>query len=163
MNDEERGRRTAVYRFYAADGELLYVGLTFDAAARFRTHKQQVLAWHEVSRIELTWYETRADAQIAESAAIRAEDPRWNRTCSPTYEPYSKWRPLAEWMREQIESGHWTEGKAFPSLAELARQWEGMSTMVIKRALQDLIAAGLVHRVERMVLVGPPPSTEAAA
>lgn len=104
----------------------------------------------------MTWYETRPEAMAAEALAIRTENPLWNRSHSPAYEHYSKWRPLAGWMRDKIESGEWAPGETFPPVAELARAWDGMSTMVIRKALKSLAATGHVHRQGRTLLIGHP-------
>lgn len=69
---------TWVYRFYAADGALLYVGLTRHLERRVQEHAAIKRWWPEVVRTESKLYRTRLRAARAEHAAIGAEDPRYN-------------------------------------------------------------------------------------
>lgn len=70
----------AVYRFYAPDGWLLYVGMTVNPEVRFAFHRHAAVWWKlaEPARTTVTWYDTRADAAAAETAAIDQEKPEWN-------------------------------------------------------------------------------------
>lgn len=69
---------TALYRFYADDGELLYIGITVNPKARDYQHAAKSHWWTEAARKEICWYETWPAAELAERAAIRAERPRYN-------------------------------------------------------------------------------------
>ncbi|MEW2415274.1 GIY-YIG nuclease family protein [Streptomyces sp. NPDC046866] len=70
--------RTALYRLFAADGELLYVGITNDTATRWSYHARQKAWWVDVANRTVEWHEGRPAAARAEAIAIRAERPRWN-------------------------------------------------------------------------------------
>lgn len=68
-----------LYRFYDADGALLYVGISMNAAARASQHKAEKAWWGEVRNIEVeTLTMTRRLAEAVEADAIRAEMPRYN-------------------------------------------------------------------------------------
>ncbi len=67
----------AVYRFFDANGALLYIGLTVDPGARLRAHRSKPW-WFDIVRIEIERHETRQAAAIAERAAIKAEEPIYN-------------------------------------------------------------------------------------
>jgi predicted GIY-YIG superfamily endonuclease len=69
---------TVLYRLYAEDGELLYVGITEHPERRLRHHALKKEWWPEVARQEVRSYQTRADAARAEHAAITRENPRYN-------------------------------------------------------------------------------------
>jgi hypothetical protein len=71
--------RTAVYRFYDRDGNLLYLGMTFDIDQRFNHHRYTQGWWLEVARKEVTWYDTRREARDIEVAATLTEKPRYDR------------------------------------------------------------------------------------
>lgn len=72
---------TALYRHFAADGRLLYVGITRSAAARLAQHANS--EWdRQIARIEVETLPTRQEAEAAERAAIRAECPAFNSTFS---------------------------------------------------------------------------------
>jgi predicted GIY-YIG superfamily endonuclease len=70
--------RTALYRFFATDGTLLYVGITADLVRRWQTHSTESGWWHLQARHSVEWYPTRHEAEAAERKAIRAEHPVWN-------------------------------------------------------------------------------------
>jgi predicted GIY-YIG superfamily endonuclease len=68
----------AVYRVYDLAGNLLYIGVSVDPDARFRNHKNRAEWTGKHHHHELTWYLNRADAEAAETAAIKAEHPKYN-------------------------------------------------------------------------------------
>jgi hypothetical protein len=70
--------RTALYRFYNADGALLYVGITENTVQRWRGHASEKPWWPEVVRKTVDWFDDRATAEVNERVAIRSEDPRYN-------------------------------------------------------------------------------------
>jgi predicted GIY-YIG superfamily endonuclease len=69
---------TALYRFYAADGTLLYVGITDTLKRRVSQHAVDKKWWPDVARKTVEWHPSREAAVIAELAAIKAEKPRHN-------------------------------------------------------------------------------------
>lgn len=72
---------TAVYRHFDACGRLLYVGSTSDPEARWKQHQRQsgwVMAGL-VDSVTIEWWPSRAAARTAERAAIRNENPIYNR------------------------------------------------------------------------------------
>ena len=71
--------RTALYRVFDADDQLLYVGISRNPNGRFANHATRKPWWREtVASIEITWLATRALAHEAEALAIRDEDPIYN-------------------------------------------------------------------------------------
>ena len=70
--------RTALYRFYDADGQLLYVGITDRPGRRWETHMRRKRWWPAVHRQTLEWHPDRETAMAAEVAAIVNECPRHN-------------------------------------------------------------------------------------
>ncbi|MBZ6290342.1 GIY-YIG nuclease family protein [Streptomyces olivaceus] len=75
--------RTALYRFFDTDGALLYVGITYDIEQRFASHSNSSPWWKDIASERIEWHETRSLALAAESAAIKAERPRYNINGSP--------------------------------------------------------------------------------
>lgn len=69
----------ALYRFRAADGTLLYVGITINPGRRWRAHQRREW-WHEVASITVEKHPDRAAVLAAERAAITSESPRYNVT-----------------------------------------------------------------------------------
>lgn len=70
--------RTALYRLFDVDRQLLYVGIGFDPAARWRAHAVEKDWWHLVADKVVTWHDSREAAEVAEAEAILAERPRFN-------------------------------------------------------------------------------------
>lgn len=70
--------RTALYRFYDACENVLYIGITNDPWRRWRDHVQAKPWYPQVKHQAVTWYETEAEARWAETVAIRTEHPQFN-------------------------------------------------------------------------------------
>jgi predicted GIY-YIG superfamily endonuclease len=70
--------RCAVYRLYAADEALLYVGAAEDLERRWKHHFYTQPWWQEVQRKAVEWHPDRETALAIERAAIKAERPRFN-------------------------------------------------------------------------------------
>ena len=69
---------TAVYRLYALDGRLLYVGMTNNPDVRFAYHALTKRWWSQVEEQAVEWHPDRGAARRAEAAAIKAERPVYN-------------------------------------------------------------------------------------
>lgn len=75
---EAPDRPHALYRFFGADGALLYIGITWNIATRFPRHQGGKPWWCEVNSIKVEQHPDRASVLRAERAAIEAERPRYN-------------------------------------------------------------------------------------
>lgn len=69
-----------VYRWFDSNGTLLYVGVTYDLERRRRNHRYGSGWFQFAARSEVATYPTWGAALQAESAAIAAESPVFNRT-----------------------------------------------------------------------------------
>jgi hypothetical protein len=69
-----------VYRLYAADDTLLYVGIAYNPKERWRSHARDRADtwWPLVARRDVEWFATRTEAAAAEVAAIVTEQPLHN-------------------------------------------------------------------------------------
>jgi GntR family transcriptional regulator len=54
---------------------------------------------------------------------------------------------LEEMIRDEVESGRWAPGQAIPSERELSRIHD-LNRMTVRRALDRLVSAGLLYRVD---------------
>lgn len=70
--------RTALYRFFNADGVLLYVGITENTATRWASHKATKEWWPAVVHKEVEWHGSREVAEEAERQALGTEEPLYN-------------------------------------------------------------------------------------
>jgi predicted GIY-YIG superfamily endonuclease len=91
--------RTALYRFYDSDDELLYVGISRDPAERWKQHRDKPW-WREVAMRVIEWHDDRVTAERAERKAIRSEGPRYNIQHNP--------RPAAKPVVEEPVRSHRT-------------------------------------------------------
>lgn len=69
---------TARYHLFAADGMLLYIGISKTFGVRWHKHARAQPWWPEVHHQTIDWYPTRAGALEAETIAIRTEHPVHN-------------------------------------------------------------------------------------
>lgn len=92
---------TALYRFFDADGALLYVGITADLGKRWAKHQSEKPWWPHVTKKTVRWYGERPSALAAEAEAIKDELPRYNVAGSP----------LAPGPRE-LDAGELNSGQA---------------------------------------------------
>lgn len=75
--------RTAVYRFFDAAGDLLYIGIAENPDGRWKKHASRKPWWPEVARKTVEWFDNREEAGAAEHRAIRTEHARHNIAGSP--------------------------------------------------------------------------------
>lgn len=68
----------ALYRYFADDGALLYVGITNDMSRRMGQHADRKDWWSEVRGVTVDWYPDRPSVLAAEARAVNVEQPRHN-------------------------------------------------------------------------------------
>lgn len=71
-------RRTALYRMFAADDTLLYIGIAYSFGGRWAREAATAPWYPEVQRQTVDWHPARELAAAAEVAAIKAERPKYN-------------------------------------------------------------------------------------
>ncbi|WP_329376101.1 hypothetical protein [Streptomyces sp. NBC_01483] len=135
--------RTAVYRFFGANGELLYLGITHDLQERWGTHERIQPWWLDVSRREFTWYDTRAEAEEIEATATAVQKPRYDRSGQRTTGGEVDQRLAAEKERAMdaisadIDNGTYPLWRLLPSYGSLSAKY-GIPLIGITRALTKL-------------------------
>jgi hypothetical protein len=177
-------RPVAVYRLFAADGALLYVGSTHDPERRFRQHSSLKSWWPEVAARQVDWKDSREAAEHAEDAAIMTEAPRYNGRDQHSPGgggPHAAKRPgaagyvqLAARLRRYIYDGEYPQGAVLPAETALAARYQ-VSRALVNRALLILADEGLVsqeqgrgtyacpRRLYRVTVEVPFPDATAAA
>lgn len=73
----------ALYRFFNADGDLLYVGISLNPFTRWKQHRSEKPWWVEVVNVTIQHYDDRETVSLAELDATKNERPRYNRTHNP--------------------------------------------------------------------------------
>jgi hypothetical protein len=68
----------AVYRFFTAEGELLYVGVSWNPAGRWETHRRVAAWWLFAAVVVVDVYDTEATALEVERYWIAAAAPLHN-------------------------------------------------------------------------------------
>lgn len=67
-----------LYRFFDAEGVLLYVGITCNPGTRMMTHARQKSWWSQVASSTMQHLDSREALEDAERLAIRSEFPKYN-------------------------------------------------------------------------------------
>lgn len=75
--------RTALYRLFAADGTLLYVGIAKRFGRRWEQHARVQPWWPHVDYQTVHWRPSRETAALEEKRAIEEERPVYNIAGSP--------------------------------------------------------------------------------
>jgi hypothetical protein len=68
-----------VYRFYDTDVQPLYIGLTYGGLERWDQHRKRSEWWPLAEYAAVSFYESYDAIKVAEKAAIRQEQPRFNK------------------------------------------------------------------------------------
>lgn len=147
--------RTALYRYFDSNGELLYIGVSIDPDGRLKAHRDNREPWVGAAvRRTVEWHDSRPLALAAEEDAIKAECPRYNGKHNYDDAPFdpSSWPrvtgfrkvpAVAELMRAEVTSGRWAPGQRIPSLRTLGEA-AGASPRIVSKASTQLQSEGLL-------------------
>lgn len=80
LTEDPAFKPQALYRFWDAEGSLLYVGVSNFLTGRFKGHARRSVWWPDIATLALETYATRRDVLDAEHRAILREGPIFNRT-----------------------------------------------------------------------------------
>ena len=119
----------ALYRFFNADRQLLYVGLTVDPGSRWTSHCKEKPWWHEVDTVKVETFPTRDLVIKAEREAIETEYPLYNIAHANTAQ-------LDE-ARDCLAAIAAEHAKAMTQEAEIRE--------TLRTAVRDAIAAGMTE------------------
>lgn len=147
--------RTALYRYFDADDDLLYIGISIDPDGRLKAHRHGHAPWvGAAARRTIEWHDSRTLALKAEEVAVKTERPAYNGTHNyddAVFDP-SSW-PAAEWGRkvahmaslicDEINSRRWTKGQRLPSVRTMAKAAD-TSQYVVSKASALLQREGLL-------------------
>jgi hypothetical protein len=91
---------TSLYRHFAADGRLLYVGVSLHAVGRLCQHRDHSAWFTEIARVEIEQFPSRKAALDAEREAIQSEKPLHNKN--------KRGKPPRDEVTRRPEAGHIT-------------------------------------------------------
>jgi hypothetical protein len=134
---------TAVYRFFDAENQLLYLGITHDLEKRWGAHERSQPWWLDVVRRQVAWYDTRKEAEHVEVAATATERPRYDRSGKRTDGREWEDRLALEIDRavravsEDIEAGTYPLWSVLPPYGALSQKY-GIPVVGIARGLSSL-------------------------
>jgi predicted GIY-YIG superfamily endonuclease len=146
MTDLDPGR-TALYRLYDSTDQLLYVGITGDPKVRWAQHAADKTWWPEVSRRDVEWVATRAEAEGAEREAIATEKPTHNtkyalpelseEETAVLFGQYKEAYETERKLRPVVRAAAATELRAGATASQLARR-TGLTAEVFRRIAREL-------------------------
>ena len=68
-----------LYRFYDGDLQPLYIGVSSGSPVRWDQHRRHAEWWDLADYVAVSYYESYRSVRVVEKAAIRHEQPRFNR------------------------------------------------------------------------------------
>lgn len=157
--------KTAVYRLYDATDRLLYVGISTTPERRWGEHANEKLWWHWVSRRDVAWFESRAEALAVEAEAERREKPRFG----DTHRLGDGWRSserktdpellkeieqVTAQLRSAILRGEYRREGCLPTHRRLSEQY-GVSKPMVGQAIRRLHEEGLLRSVTERAAIAP--------
>jgi len=108
MESTQDHRQHALYRFFDSYDRLLYVGITVDPGARWKSHSKGQPWWLEVAYCTIEQWPSREMARRAERAAIIGEHPKhnvvYNNGDQAAGRPLDVLERMAEWPGWGVEA-----------------------------------------------------------
>ena len=102
--------KTALYRIWGNDDELLYVGISKSALGRLGQHLTEKSWAADIVNVTIETFSTREQAAVAEVAAIKTEKPLHNVTHNDGRANSGSWKPNLE-KRVKYVPGHLSKTK----------------------------------------------------
>lgn len=121
-----------VYKFYNADDDLLYVGVTSQWPGRLDQHRRQTEWFAEVMHHALIHFTTAEQARKAEIATIAELTPRYNRA------PGGGGRPPSDPATHRIRSTFSVSFQTLALLDRLAERTGQSKSAVVEQAIRKL-------------------------
>lgn len=122
---------TALYQLFNADKEMIYVGISHRPFGRWREHAKNKAWWPTVAHRSLVWFDTRAEAILAEQATIESVTPVHNQTTSPQSVPPA---PGSVTPRGELYRLCWDYQEAHRALARAVAREQARGTDVARIA-----------------------------
>lgn len=153
----ETPERTALYRYYDANDDPLYFGISIDPDARWKSHLYSSAVWPKLVAYRTDeWLDTRPSAEAAEIVAIKTERPRFNGAHNFVEASFTPaiWAPpivgtrkcevISARVRQEVESGNWPPGIRIPSASQIAAETK-VSMRTATKAVTPFIRKGILE------------------
>ena len=130
-------KRCSLYRHFAEDGELLYIGISISAINRLGQHEDHSAWFNSIARVEIEHFDTRAEALEAEREAIQNENPKYNKLhkVKPEIDETRYEAKMAEISREKLLN-QTVSFEPFYKIGEAARVLR-RSEQAVKKMIQS--------------------------
>lgn len=150
----EPAERTALYRLYDAEDDLLYIGISRNPATRFKVHERYQPWRHHVACVDLTWHADYLSARADELARQRSERPPYNAMHSSQsrlswdmpalkYDSDAEIDGTAKEIRDLLDRGAWQPGKRLAPYS-VSRSL-GLPVYLVAGAMGRLCAEGYLR------------------
>ncbi|MFD3999887.1 hypothetical protein [Streptomyces rubiginosohelvolus] len=162
MTDEPTSERTALYRLYDAEYDLLYIGISRSPTKRLKAHAHDKNWWHCVGYVDLTWFDSYPEAKRAENAAHLSERPPYNgmghtglgwNLPGLSYDDSVERAAVRQHLLADLDAGIYAPGdRVWPLYVSLAcgysrsTTWAAMVDLVKEGRLQQVISTFEVRR-----------------
>ena len=93
---------TELYRHFDREGVLLYVGMSISTITRLRAHKSTSHWFEQIVVITIERFESHESCVAAEKAAIKNENPLFNKKCVP--KKHNRCTPIGQMSKRSIAS-----------------------------------------------------------
>jgi predicted GIY-YIG superfamily endonuclease len=124
-----------VYRAFAADRELLYVGVTSQFMQRMHKHRARSPWWRLASSVTAEVFMTRAEGVAAEARAIADERPRFNLEAA---QRRSAAGLIAGRKRNILLRTHCRRGHSYDEANTMIRKSKGRTYRVCRSCAREL-------------------------
>lgn len=131
-----------LYRFFDADGKLLYVGISNNWTQRLKQHYKDSPFFEQARHITLTHYKTREAVEAAEKLAIETEGPVYNKAYNPDYEDaLTHFAKIKAWVYTKLEPDdkHRSMVEELQNLFRVDDLWTGKTAAPIAYYLNSFL------------------------
>ncbi|MFJ1865522.1 hypothetical protein ACIOD1_12905 [Streptomyces sp. NPDC088097] len=137
-------RQAAVYRLFAADDTLLYIGSAYDPEQRCIGHHDKPW-WPQVARRTEEWHPSRGAAYAAEMAAVAVERAKYNVMGAPGARSDAMRRrdEMARVRGQVIAEMHRVQNQAMADLRAAGGSWREARDVADAAGLAFLEESGL--------------------
>ena len=149
LKGEREVTKTSLYRHFAEDGELLYIGISVSFLSRLGQHEKHSPWFDRIYSVTVEHFDTREEALKAERDAIKSESPTHNKHHKVTQ---GETRFEADQSRERL-AARLVRFQPFYNTKEVAEVLK-VSEQTVKRLIKSGKLQAVFLRRQKRVLKG---------